>query len=167
MPPMSDDDADEAAVEAAHILAELVPRLARIIAGALEQDPDVALSLRQYRILERLAERPHRTTELATVSGVSQPTASAAVSALEARGLVARSPDPDDRRATLIVLTEPGQAVLAAAKERILERLVEISAALRPADVAALRRLQPGLVAGMDRYRALRARARTSSKPDR
>jgi len=41
---------DDPALSAARMLAELVPRLARMIASALEGDPAVALSLRQYRI---------------------------------------------------------------------------------------------------------------------
>jgi DNA-binding MarR family transcriptional regulator len=145
--------AEDVADTAAQVLAELVPRLARVIAGALEADPEVALSLRQYRILERLAERPHRTTELATTSGVTQPTASAAVTSLETRGLVARAADPDDRRATLIALTDAGQAILDTAKDRILDRLRLVTAEMSEADAAALGRLQPILVAGMDRAR--------------
>jgi DNA-binding MarR family transcriptional regulator len=36
------------------------------------------------------------------------------VDALESRGLVRRSPDPDDRRATLVEVAEPGLGVLEA-----------------------------------------------------
>jgi DNA-binding MarR family transcriptional regulator len=158
--------ADAPAEHAARILADLVPRLGRLISGALETDPDLSLSLRQYRMLERLSERPHRTTELATTSGVSQPTATAAVTSLEARGLVARTADPQDRRATLIVLTEPGRTTLDKAKRRLLQRLALVTADMTADDAAALARLQPVLVAGMDRARAqLRARGRTE-EPD-
>lgn len=143
----------DAAECAARSLAELVPRLARIIASALESDPAVALSLRQYRILERLSERPHRTGELASISAVTQPTASAAVAALEARGLVRRTADPRDRRATLIELTDDGRGVLGLAKMRVLERIVRVTRDLSPQDAAALQRLAPVLAAGMDRTR--------------
>jgi DNA-binding MarR family transcriptional regulator len=144
---------ERAAVAAARALAEVVPRLARLIAGALETDAEVALSLRQYRILERLAERPHRTTELASTSGVSQPTASAAVASLEARGLVTREPAPDDRRATRILLTPPGQATFTTAKRRVLERLMLVTSDIGGEDAEALQRLQPVLLEGMDRAR--------------
>lgn len=142
---------DRAAATAATILAELVPRLGRLIAGALETDPEVALSLRQYRMLERLTERPHRTGELASISGVSQPTASAAVAALESRGMVDRRPDPSDRRATLIEINQEGRALYAAARQRVLDRLSVITAEMTGADAEALAALQPVLIKGMDR----------------
>ena len=145
---------NDAALSAARTLAELVPRLARMIASALESDPAVALSLRQYRILERLSERPHRTTELASISGISQPTASAAVAALEARSLVRRSADPRDGRATLLELTDDGRAVLGAAKTRVIERIVQVTRHVDTQDAAALQRLLPILVDGMNRTRA-------------
>lgn len=143
----------EAARSAAHTLAELAPRLGRIIASTLEADPEVALSLRQYRMLERLTERPHRTGELASVSGIAQPTASAAVATLEARGLVDRKRDPADRRATLIEINEAGRRVLGVAKERVLERLSVVTAEMTEQDAEALAALQPVLVKGMDRLR--------------
>lgn len=143
----------EAARSAAHTLAELAPRLGRIIASTLEADPEVALSLRQYRMLERLTERPHRTGELASASGIAQPTASAAVATLEARGLVDRKRDPADRRATLIEINEAGRRVLGVAKERVLERLSVVTAEMTEQDAEALAALQPVLVKGMDRLR--------------
>lgn len=149
------------AESAARTLAELAPRLGRVIANALESDPDIALSLRQYRMLERLTERPHRTGELATISGVTQPTASAAVASLETRGLVQRRPDPDDRRATLIEISDAGARLFTAAKDRVLQHLSTVTAEMTREDADALAALQPILVKGMDRLRdEKRARAR-------
>lgn len=141
------------AESAAQTLAELAPRLGRIIAGALESDSEIALSLRQYRMLERLSERPHRTGELATVSGVTQPTASAAIASLETRGLVARKPDPLDRRATLIEISDSGRQILATAKARVLQRLMVVTAEMTAEDAQELAALQPILLKGMDRLR--------------
>lgn len=150
---------------AALILAELAPRLGRIISNALETDPEIGLSLRQYRMLERLTERPHRTGELATISGIAQPTASAAITSLEARELVDRYPDPADRRATLIAINDAGRNVLAIAKDRVLERLELVTADMTSADAEALAAVQPVLIAGMDRLRdELRARARQQQR---
>jgi DNA-binding MarR family transcriptional regulator len=160
---------DEAAAQsAARTLAELVPRLARMIASALESDPAVSLSLRQYRLLERLSERAYRTSELASTSGVSQPTASTAVAALEARGLVQRTADARDRRASLIELTDEGQTVLGLAKARVLERIARVTRDINAQDAAALQRLLPLLADGMDRTRAeLRGeRARSAEQRD-
>lgn len=138
---------------AAQILAELAPRLGRIIANALETDPNIALSLRQYRMLERLTERPHRTGELALVSGIAQPTASAAVASLKTRGLVDRKPDPADGRAALIEINDAGRDMLAAAKERVLQRLSIVTAEMTTEHANSLATLQPILVSGMDRAR--------------
>lgn len=144
---------NDSARAAAGTLAELAPRLGRIIANALETDPAIALSLRQYRMLERVFERPHRTGELASISGVKQPTASAAITSLEARGLVARQPDPVDKRASLITLTDAGQQTLATAKRRVLQRLTVVTAEMTADDAEALAALQPILTKGMDRLR--------------
>lgn len=149
MRPMTED----AAESAARTLAEVVPRLARLIASALESDAAVALSLRQYRVLQRLVERPHRTGELATTSQVSQPTASSAVASLEARGLVTRERDPGDRRATLVVLTDAGRTMFTAATERILDRVMIVTRGMSPEQVQALDALKPVLIEGMDRAR--------------
>lgn len=147
--------AEPKARSAAQTLAEFVPRLSRIIANALISSPEIALSLRQYRLLERLADRPHRTTELATRSDVTQPTASAAIAALESRGLVARTSDPSDRRATLIELTDAGRATFAAARAQVLAELTIVTSELTPADGKALAAMQPALVRGMDRLRGV------------
>lgn len=157
---------DDPAHSAARALAELVPRLARMIASVLESDQAIALSLRQYRMLERLSERPHRTTELASTSAISQPTASAAVAALETRGLVDRTADPSDRRASLIELTDEGQAVLGAAKSRVLEWIAKVTRDISPEDATLLQRLLPLFVDGMNRTRSelLAERARAAAQ---
>lgn len=64
-----------------------------------------------------------RQTMLAERMGVEAMTLSAALDRLEARGLIERRPDPDDRRAKLVDLTPAGEAVLA--------RIQPIGAALR------------------------------------
>jgi DNA-binding MarR family transcriptional regulator len=53
-----------------------------------------------------------RLSELATAIEVDASTASRLVRTLELAGLVSREPDPDDRRASRIVLTEQGCARL-------------------------------------------------------
>ena len=57
-------------------------------------------TMRLSKLSEHLHIAPRSTTEV--------------VDALESRGLVRRSPDPDDRRATLVELTEHGRGVLEA-----------------------------------------------------
>ena len=50
-----------------------------------------------------------RLTELATLAGITKQSAGELVDDLVARGYVERFPDPDDRRAKLIRLTERGE----------------------------------------------------------
>lgn len=69
-------------------------RALRVIAAA---EPDAPLRL--SALAERLRIVPRSTTEV--------------VDALEHRGLVSRRPDPSDRRAMYVVLTEEGTRLLA------------------------------------------------------
>lgn len=71
-----------------------------------------------------------RSSVLAEHLGIAPRSATEVVDALEAKGLVARSPDPTDRRATLVSLTERGRALAedvrrarGAESARIFERL--------------------------------------------
>src|SRR4051795_11056015 len=58
-----------------------------------------------------------RLTELAERSGFTKQAVGEVVVDLERLGYVARVPDPDDRRAKTIVLTERGRAALAAGQQ--------------------------------------------------
>jgi DNA-binding MarR family transcriptional regulator len=57
-----------------------------------------------------------RVTALAELLGIDAPSVTRKIQQLERDGLVARQPDPDDRRATLIRLTPSGRRTL----ERVL-----------------------------------------------
>jgi DNA-binding MarR family transcriptional regulator len=53
-----------------------------------------------------------RLSELSDHLHIAARSTTEVVDALEARGLLERRPDPDDRRATLVALTEQGTNVL-------------------------------------------------------
>lgn len=79
---------------------------------------DSNLSHYEYLLLAMLSEAPERTlrmSALATATDATLPRLSHVVNRLERRGLVERSPDPTDRRATLARLTEAGWATVVAA----------------------------------------------------
>lgn len=91
-------------------LVDAVDRLSRALRIARQ---DIAtkhgLSLLQLQLLEHLAPRHiKRVGELARDFGVTQPTASDALTALEGKGYVERGSDPTDRRATTVTLTATG-----------------------------------------------------------
>jgi len=92
---------------------------------------------------------PLRLTALAEAAMLDASTVSRHVQHLEAAGHLARTTDPDDRRATLIAVTESGQAQLGqalAARGRLLD---DALAGWPEADRAALARLLSRLAEDM------------------
>jgi DNA-binding MarR family transcriptional regulator len=55
---------------------------------------------------------PSRLSSLAAAEGVTRPTMTRIIDALEQRGYVTRGPDPDDGRAQLVVATRRGRALI-------------------------------------------------------
>jgi DNA-binding MarR family transcriptional regulator len=88
---------------------------------------------------------PLRVTALAEIALLDASTVSRHVSALEAAGHLARTGDPDDRRASRIAVTESGEALLRealAARGRVLdEALASWRAEDRTTLTALLKRL--------------------------
>ena len=96
----------------------------------------------QTEILQHIASRgPMRGGDLARVLGVSAPTLTDAAAALVAKGLLERRPDPDDRRASRLVLTETGAQTAAT--------LPDMSAVLRPVIAALPEAERGGLLRGL------------------
>jgi DNA-binding MarR family transcriptional regulator len=88
---------------------------------------------------------PCTVGRLAELEHVQPPSASKIVAALEARGLVDRHADPDDRRCALIATTDAGRAYLdelrAAGRGWLASRL----ATLDDHDVATVQQALPAL----------------------
>jgi DNA-binding MarR family transcriptional regulator len=89
--------------------ARTIGRLTRRLRAAAAQHE---LSLTESAVLARLdREGPATTAELARAEGMRPQSMSAAVAALEERGLIDRKPHPSDGRQVNITLTEKGAAV--------------------------------------------------------
>ena len=88
-----------------------------------------------------------RLVDLARLEGVSAPTMSRGVAALESAGLVRRVPDPDDARSAWIELTGPGTAALDAERADRAELLESRMGGLAEDQREALRRALPALEA--------------------
>ncbi|HEY2651748.1 MAG TPA: MarR family transcriptional regulator [Solirubrobacteraceae bacterium] len=110
-------------------------------------------SLSHGAVLGRLdREGPRSVSELATAERIRPQSMAQTVSDLEADGLVARRPDPDDRRRAMVELTESGRAVLAADRRQregwlaqaIAEGLSEEEQQVLAEAVALLRHLAEG-----------------------
>ena len=78
--------------------------------------------------------------ELAALEKMQPPSMTRIVNGLEERGLVARKPDPRDRRQCLVTLTEPGRELLLANRRRRDQWLAQQLADLDPEEIDTLRR---------------------------
>jgi DNA-binding MarR family transcriptional regulator len=107
---------------------EITPAQARAL-GVLTRHGDVRLGT----LSEHLHIAPRSATEV--------------VDALEERGLVARRPDPADRRATLVALTPEGTAVADGVRAARAAEAEEFFAGLNDADRATLTRILAALLA--------------------
>ncbi len=86
-----------------------------------------------------------RVTELAAKAQMTKPSMAYLVEYLEAAGYVERLPDPSDGRARLVHLTERGWKQIEDALDIIANMEAELAAAMRPGQLATLRRLLTSL----------------------
>ena len=94
-------------------MVRVLTKLPATLDAQLERDAGV--SFFEYHVLSMLSEVPDRTlrmSRLAQLTSASLSRLSNVVKRLEARGLLTREPDPDDRRATRAVLTDAGMALV-------------------------------------------------------
>src|SRR6266567_4066803 len=98
------------------------------------------LTLAQYRVLAMVAGGDARASRLAERLAVAKPTVTAVVDGLVDRGFLLREAVPGDRRSASIVVTDQGQARLAAAEDAMSARLEHLLGAVsdRHAFVRAL-----------------------------
>ncbi|MBZ4320256.1 MarR family winged helix-turn-helix transcriptional regulator [Streptomyces huiliensis] len=86
-------------------------RRARASSGEMAREVHPELEPAAYGLLVRLADAGRqRATDLAAYFGVGKATMSRQLRALGELGLVTRTPDPADGRASLVALTEEGHA---------------------------------------------------------
>ena len=110
----------------------------------------VGLSLGQEMVLLTLAEHEPRTmSELAGAAACEAPTMTSAVRRLEGAGLVSRAPDPADRRATLVTLTERGRQLLAPLQQGLGSLAESAVSQLSPDEVVPAVDLLQRLAAGL------------------
>ena len=124
------------------LAAQLERRIA-LITHVLRAQAHRGRSVGALLTLRRLDDRgPMRITDLAAAELVAQPTMTGIVRRLEQDGLVARTPDPLDARASRIALTVAGRDELAAVRSAraavLQERLDRLDDDARAALAAAL-----------------------------
>ncbi len=106
-------------------------RLAKVAGTALAEGD---MTLAQYRVLVFLDAGVRPATQVAQLLDVTPPTVTSLVDALESRGLVARSADPDDRRRVVCSLTPAGRRALQRGDVLVGERLGRLLDRLAPGE---------------------------------
>jgi DNA-binding MarR family transcriptional regulator len=123
----------------ARALRPAVMRLARRLRQM--QDDSLDLNPNQLSAMSVLLNSGDQLMgELAALERVRPPSMTRVVNSLEARGYVARRPDPRDHRQCLVTLTDSGRQVLLANRRRRDEWLAVRIAGLDPAEREVLRR---------------------------
>ncbi len=116
-------------------LADALLRHAAGLSRWASRNADMGLPWSTARTLSLIEELgPARVTVLAVADEVSQPTMTTLVQRLEADGLVDRSPDPHDARASLVALTPAGTRALAGARRARARALGDVLAAVQPSE---------------------------------
>ena len=83
---------------------------------------------------------PRTLGALAAAERVRPPTMTRLIQAMEAEGLVARAPSPDDARATLVRATAAGERILRVARAARLAALRALMADLTPGELVQVER---------------------------
>jgi DNA-binding MarR family transcriptional regulator len=117
-------------------------RRARAFSVELSREVHPELEPAAYGLFVRLEETgPQRATELAAFFGVGKATVSRQLRALQELGLIARSPDPADGRASLVHLTGEGRERFSRVRDARRAEYVRKLAAWDRTEVAELARL--------------------------
>ena len=135
----------ETTLEATRELLAVLPLLNRIVAAEVRREAGEDTTMPQFRVLAHLSGGPLTLSALAKKRRVSLQSMSELVQVLVERGWVVRTPDPGDRRQSLLSLTEQGRAHYERAQALTLERLVPLMAQLAPEELAAVRMALPAL----------------------
>lgn len=143
---------DEDEQRAWRSLAAVLLKLPSELEAQLQRD--AGMRHFEYWVLALLSEAPDATLGLSTLAAranASLSRLSHVVTRLERRGWVERRPDPDDGRATLAVLTEPGRdQVVAAAPGHVATVRHFVFDALDAGDVARMEQVCDTIVARLD-----------------
>ncbi|MFI6338068.1 MarR family winged helix-turn-helix transcriptional regulator [Streptomyces sp. NPDC050535] len=104
------------------------------------------LSLIQVRLLGILRDRRPGMLELARHLGLDKSSMTGLVTRAEKRGLVQRLPSPEDGRAVLVGLTEPGHRLTAECATEVERRITALTEPLTPAEHTQVRALATKLL---------------------
>lgn len=125
--------------QCAQAIMEVVPLAMHFIRTQMRRHVSPALSVPQFRTLTYLNRHAGASlSEVADHLGVTPATASTMVDRLVQNGLVDRVAAPDERRRSVLTLTEAGAGLLKSAREATRRRMVQALSQLSPREVAAV-----------------------------
>ncbi|WP_202965860.1 MarR family winged helix-turn-helix transcriptional regulator [Agreia bicolorata] len=130
------------AIGATDELVDALAQTAFVTMGALTRlASDNDLSLTQLRVLAILRDRRLRMTDLVAYLGLEKSTLTGLVARAEARGLVVRVANPDDRRVVDVTLTDEGHVMAARLTKDLAGYLDPLVSSLKNGEQRALREL--------------------------
>jgi DNA-binding MarR family transcriptional regulator len=132
----------EAARDAVDVVESQFTLLARTVESLARRSSVYGgLDRAGYLILRTLADGGCAgIREIADRLGLDASTVTRQVATMEARGLIGRAPDPDDRRAAIVDLTASGRTAMAEARRQRQELIRSLFADWPEAELAALGR---------------------------
>jgi DNA-binding MarR family transcriptional regulator len=135
---------------------DTIMRIGRIM-SARHVGPNLCpetLTMSQALLMRALeAHGPSKMSDVASMLGVKPPAASAAVDSLEREGFVERIHDADDRRVTIVHITEGGRAALHAVEAHRRDAMRSYLNVLSEEDVKHMIRIHHTLLLAMDEGR--------------
>src|SRR6201999_4667672 len=133
----SDPDVGDVAVALRETIGLLLRRMRQTSPGDLTLPENAALAR-----LNRAG--PTTSSALAKLEQISPQSMGATLAGLEARGLVARHPDPDDGRRVVLSLTDAGRRILQDKRNARTRQLAEaLSARFTPDEIRLLAEAAP------------------------
>jgi DNA-binding MarR family transcriptional regulator len=121
-----DADAPADASKVAPDLRLAVGRLARRLRQLYALRRGDQLTFTELAVLARLhRDGPASASQLANGERITAQAVGAAIGPLHQRGLVRRTPDPRDRRKTIVSLTDPGRSAVTVREQIVIDRMVQ------------------------------------------
>ena len=116
------------------VVAGLVRASFLVNAVCAESAREYGLTVQQGQLLCVLMGRPHGMGDLGATLGLEKSSLTGLVDRAVRRGLVRREPDPDDRRAVQVVLTDEGRDLAEEFYAATCRRVDELAAGLPTPD---------------------------------
>ncbi|MFO8059919.1 MAG: MarR family transcriptional regulator [Bacillota bacterium] len=123
-------------------LDRLISTIGKHFTNARKGFRDHDVSGPQFFLLRHIAiEGPRNVSQVAEQFNLNQATVSNIVHFLHDKGLILRKSSPDDRRITLLEVTEAGRAIVEEIETERFEKFKQILEHLPPEDLAELVRI--------------------------